>query len=65
MNQASGGGGGSASSASKAQIEAVQDAFASSSQDVFYAMAAAMALALIVAIVGLPKGKAPEAEVTE
>ncbi len=44
---------------------AVQGDFAQSSEVVFYVMAGAMALAFLVALVGLPSGKAPEAEIIE
>jgi fucose permease len=65
-------GGGEASGAiahagSKAQeyFEAVQSSFAHSTQTVFYGMAIAMALAFVVALVRVPPGKPPEAEITE
>ena len=54
-----------AGDASAAQFQAVQDAFALSSQTVFYVMAGAMAVAFLVALIALPKGKAPEIVVAE
>lgn len=44
---------------------AVQTDFAMSTETVFYVMAGAMALALVVALVALPSGKAPEAEIID
>ena len=65
-------GGGDASSqiaqaGSKAEefFRAVQDGFANSTETVFYGMAVAMALAGIVALAGIPKGKPPEAEILD
>ncbi len=43
----------------------VQLAFAQSTETLFYVMAGAMAAALLVAILFLPAGKAPEAEIVE
>jgi fucose permease len=66
-----GGGSGSGDFASHAGEKAqeifkdVQLAFAQSTETVFYVMAGAMAAALLVAIVFLPAGKAPEAEIVE
>ena len=60
VSQASSGAGGGSSQASAAQLQAVQDAFALSSQTIFYVMAGAMALAAVVAWFGMPGGKAPE-----
>jgi len=65
-------GGGDASSqieqaGSKAEefFRAVQEGFANSTETVFYGMAIAMALAGIVALAAIPKGKPPEAEIRE
>jgi EmrB/QacA subfamily drug resistance transporter len=44
---------------------AVQEAFAHSTQTIFYGMAIAMALAFLVTLVRLPAGRPPEAEITE
>lgn len=63
ISSASSGGGGGGS-ATTAQLHAVQEAFALSTQTVFYVMAGAMALAF-VATQFLPAGKAPEAEVLD
>jgi EmrB/QacA subfamily drug resistance transporter len=49
----------------RAFVHAVQTSFAESVQVVFYGMAIAMALAGIVALVRLPAGKPPEAEILE
>ncbi len=57
---ASGGGGGGSGHATAAQLQAVQDAFALSTQTTFYVMAGAMALAAVVAWFGMPGGMAPE-----
>jgi MFS family permease len=65
LSQASAGTGGGSSGASAAQFHAVQEAFALSSQTLFYVMAGAMALAYVVAHIGVAKGKAPEAPVVE
>jgi EmrB/QacA subfamily drug resistance transporter len=65
LSQHSAGTGDATGHASAAQFQAVQDAFALSSQTVFYVMAGAMALAFLVTLVGLPRGKAPEAEIIE
>ncbi len=65
-------GGGDASSAlSSGGAEAakilgqIQEAFAHSTQTIFYGMAIAMLLALVVTLVRVPPGKAPEAEIVE
>ena len=65
LSQHSAGTGDATGHASAAQFQAVQDAFALSSQTVFYVMAGAMAVAFLVALAGLPRGKAPEAEIVE
>jgi EmrB/QacA subfamily drug resistance transporter len=65
LSQHSAGTGDATGHASAAQFQAVQDAFALSAQTVFYVMAGAMALAFLVTLVGLPRGKAPEAEIIE
>ena len=44
----------------KAFVDAVQTSFAESVGTVFYGMAAVMVLALLVTLVGIPAGKAPE-----
>lgn len=71
---ATGGGGGGGSfdelakvcGASAADLGAgVADAFALSSQVIFFIMAGAMAFAAIVAKFGMPRGKAPEMEILE
>ncbi len=64
ISQASSGTGGPSGSggATDAQLHAVQEAFAMSTQTVFYVMAGAMALAWL-ATHFLPSGKAPEAEI--
>jgi EmrB/QacA subfamily drug resistance transporter len=64
ISSASSGGGGGGGSATAAQLQAVQEAFASSTQTVFYLMAGAMALAF-VATQFLPRGKAPEAAIVD
>jgi hypothetical protein len=46
-------------------VDAVQTAFADATQTIFYGMAIAMALAFVVALLRLPGGKPPEAEVIE
>ena len=46
-------------------FHAVQQGFAESTEVIFYGMAIAMALAGIVALTRIPKGKAPEAEILE
>lgn len=68
LTQAGGGSGSgdfSQHAGSKAEkiFEDIQLAFAQSTETVFYVMAGAMALALVVAIVALPNGKAPEAPI--
>ncbi len=60
VSEAAGGAGGGASQASAAQLQAVSEAFALSSQVIFYVMAGAMALAAVVAWFGMQPGKAPE-----
>lgn len=64
------GGGGQGSDAlqqggekAKQFFEAVQHSFAQSMETLFYGMAIAMALAFLVALVGIPSGKPPEAEI--
>jgi EmrB/QacA subfamily drug resistance transporter len=46
-------------------LEAVHRAFAESTQTIFYGMAIAMALAFVVALLRLPSGKPPEADILE
>jgi len=46
-------------------FHAVQQGFADSTETVFYGMAIAMAVAGIVAIARIPRGKAPDAEILE
>jgi EmrB/QacA subfamily drug resistance transporter len=65
VSQQSAGTGESTGHATAAQFQAVQDGFALSAQTVFYVMAAAMAVAFVVALVGLPRGKAPTAEIVD
>jgi EmrB/QacA subfamily drug resistance transporter len=67
MTQQGGSAGGSGGGGAKAHqiMDAVQSSFAQTTQTVFYGMAAAMALAFIVTLVRLPKGKAPAAEILD
>lgn len=44
-------------------LEAVQQSVAQSMETIFYGMAIAMALAFVVALARIPKGKAPEVEI--
>ena len=44
-------------------MDAVQTSFAESMGTVFYGMAAVMIVALLVTLVGVPAGKAPEAPI--
>jgi len=46
-------------------FHAVQEGFAESTEVVFYGMAIAMAIACVVALARIPKGKAPDAEILE
>lgn len=46
-------------------FHAVQQGFAESTEVVFYGMAVAMAIAGVVALARIPKGKAPDAEILE
>jgi EmrB/QacA subfamily drug resistance transporter len=65
LSQSGGGGAGGgfadhAGGAAKAAFAAVQKDFAQSTQVVFYAMAGVMAVAFVVALVGMPGGKVDE-----
>jgi EmrB/QacA subfamily drug resistance transporter len=65
VSQQSAGTGDASGHATEAQFQAVQEGFALAAQTVFYVMAAAMAVAFVVALISLPGGKAPEAEIVE